>query len=115
MSLSNYFRTVGGELEIGHLIFPTDKITYNYENGDLCSNGRIGNLKLYINGKKFEDYENYLIYPNSNVPPGDCIIIEFSPGNSETTDKICESWLVKGWNYDNFKRREVKIGGKTWR
>ena len=37
---------------------------------------------------KIDDFEEYIISPYSNIPPGDCIIIEFGP-EKQLTDKIC--------------------------
>ncbi len=113
IDLGSYFASVGGELEMGHFIFSTNEKIYDVINGDDC-NGEEGTLKVYVNGGKIDNYENYLIYPDSQSPPGDCVIVLFDETNSETTDKICESWQAKGWGYDNFKRREMKKEEKNW-
>ena len=113
-SLENYFASIGGELELNHLIYQAEDGTINVENGDACSNGKPGILKVFVNGKRIDNSPEYIIYPNSRVPPGDCIIILFDETNSDTTNIICESWEVQGWNYDSFKRREIKIGDNSW-
>ncbi|MCH7567996.1 MAG: hypothetical protein IIA87_01110 [Nanoarchaeota archaeon] len=116
-SLGRYFQAIGGELESapGHLIYPTeDKGIINYQNGDLCPDGSLGTLKVYVNGKRIDDFENYVIYPDSRVPPGDCVIIAFDGSERVTTDILCESWEAQGWSYDDFKRRKVTIGEKIW-
>ncbi len=113
VNLESYFKVIGGELHEGHLRYNAIDNKYDMETGDLC-NGEPGSLKVYINGKRTEDYEEYIIYPNSYVPPGDCIIVSFDETNTSTTEKICESWVVKGWNYQDFKRPAVTIGDRTW-
>ena len=41
--------------------------------------------------QKLIDFEGYLLSPYSNVPPGDCIIIEFSE-EKDFTDKMCDTY-----------------------
>jgi len=117
-SLSFYFRTIGGELEAGHLKYPTNDGKYlEMEEGDSCKNGgqdSLKKLKVYVNGERTENYEDYIIYPDPNVPPGDCIIIIFDSNDEPETNILCESWEVNGWGYDDFTRREVTIKEKTW-
>ncbi len=112
--LANYFAAIGGELEEDHLVYPTGEKIYDYKNNDLCQNGKKGTLKVYINGKKTENFEDHIIYPNSRVPPGDCIIVLFDETNEDTTNILCESWEVKSWDYSSFKRPEIKIGERAW-
>lgn len=113
VTLGEYFERIGGELKSGLLKYPTDKGVITAIDGDKCNKEK-GKLKVYVNGKKIDDFANYLIYPDSNVPPGDCIIIIFDEKNSAKTDILCQSWQVNGWNYDNFQRREVRIGNRVW-
>ena len=114
ITLNRYFEIISGELENNHLVYQTENNIINYENGDTCPDGTKGALKVYINGKKEENYEDYVIYPDSRVPSGDCIIILFDNSDSETTNILCDSWKVNDWNYDNFKRRKITMGDKTW-
>jgi hypothetical protein len=114
IDLGSYFEVVGGELEDGHLIYPTNEKVIEVKNGDFC-NGKEGNLKVYVNGDKIEEPEEYLIYPDSNVPPGDCIIVVFDENIDETTELICDTWEVNGWNYENYERKPVEIGGFSWK
>jgi hypothetical protein len=116
INLERYFKVIGGELDdnVGHLIYPTDEEVINYKDGDSCSDGSIGSLKVYVNGKRVDDYSDYVIYPDSFVPPGDCIIILFDGSDSETTDLICDSWAIHEWEYDSYVRPVVVIGGKSW-
>ncbi|MBI2449545.1 hypothetical protein HYV49_04585 [Candidatus Pacearchaeota archaeon] len=113
-SLKNYFYSIGGELEQNHLIYQTEDGILDLENGDACPNGNPGILKVFVNGRRIDNFNEYVIYPDSRVPPGDCIIILFDETNSDTTNIICESWKVQGWNYDSFKRREINMGDMIW-
>ncbi|MEK6903874.1 MAG: hypothetical protein AABW64_04480 [Nanoarchaeota archaeon] len=113
-TLGAYFRTVGGRLTDEGIIFPAQQGTIAYKNGQLCPDEYRGTLNVYVNGKRIADHENYLIYPDAYVPPGDCIIITFDAGNQDTTNILCESWNAQGWNYDSFQRRTITIGEKTW-
>lgn len=38
--------------------------------------------------------QDYVITGDSNVPPGDCVIVEFAP-TKDTTDKLCEQYGVR--------------------
>lgn len=115
INLKNYFSLIGGELDRGRLRYPTNNRIIEYEDNDACPGEGLGKLKVYINGKLEEHFEDYVIYPDPSVPPGDCIIIIFDETNEETINKICTSWQVAGWNYDSFERKEITIGGNTWR
>jgi len=115
INLGNYFKIIGGELEKGHLLYPTDQGVVEYENLDSCPGEGPGKLKVYVNGKLEENFEDYIIYPDSLVPPGDCIIAVFDETNAETTSKVCTSWQVQDWTYDNFEREEITIGEHRWK
>jgi len=111
--LGGFFEIIGGELEHEHLEYPTQGGLISKEEGDLCGDQK-GELKVYVNGKSEEHYEDYLIYPAGNVPPGDCIIIEFGVDLGEITERLCASWDVQKWNYDSFERPEITLGGEMW-
>jgi hypothetical protein len=115
ISLSKYFEAIGGRLTVDDILYPTESGFVFMENGNLCS-GKTGTLKVYVNGKRIEQPEDYVIYPSSYVPPGDCIIVSFDEQSqsSGTTDKICDSWAVKGWSYQNFDREKKTIGDRSW-
>lgn len=113
INLGEYFEVLGGELSEGHVVYPTVNGIMDYKEGDACNNDA-GSLKVYVNGNLIEDYENYLVYPDSYVPPGDCIIVKFDSDNRSETDILCDTWASQGWNYDSFVRREAKVGNKTW-
>ncbi len=101
VSLGNYFYTIGGKLSNDQLIYPTDDGVVEVANGQFCDQLK-STLKVYVNGKAINNPQDFVMYPAPNVPPGDCVIIEFSPGNELTTNRTCDSWDAKGWNYDNY-------------
>lgn len=112
--LQHYFKAIGGYLDEGRISYPNSEKTISYNNGDKCSSGEIGTLKVYVNGKRIDNFEKYVLYPSSYVPPGDCIIIVFDSSDSGTTSLKCASWETEGWSYEKFHRRTITIGGKTW-
>ncbi len=104
VDLHNFFTTIGGMLSKSASYLPTDSGFAEIKNGDLCSDkeGKIqaflykvenpDDAKNWVYGQeKLEDFENYVLSPYSNVPPGDCIIIEFDE-EKEKTEHICETY-----------------------
>ena len=85
---------------------PTDEGMLEMRNGESC-NGREGKLQVFLykvtnpdsskkwiyRQEKLQDFDEYVLSPYSNVPPGDCIIIEFD-SEKESTDKICASYTA---------------------
>lgn len=110
INLREYFEIIGGQISPNLLIYPT---TTGLVELNSCPDGP-STLKVYVNGKKIDYFENYIPYPNSRVPPGDCIIFLFDNTNEDTTNILCESWAVQGWNYQNYERPKIKIGDKAW-
>ena len=102
-SFRNFFRVQGGELNERFFTIPHRDGFTTFTNGDRCPDGSRGvwNVFLYktdkeaetISVSKLEDYADYVPSPYIEVPPGDCLIFEFGP-ETETTDKICEFYLV---------------------
>lgn len=113
IDLGGYFEIIGGDLKSNFVKYPAIEGIVEKRNGDLCE-GVPGNLKVYVNGNKIEDFENYAVYPDARVPPGDCIIVEFSESTEETTSRICNSWAALGWDYESFQRDERIVGDKKW-
>lgn len=99
ISLSAFFRIVGGDLDSDYLKMPTNQEVVERRTGDLCPDGTQGSLQIFLykagsfNQQKMTDLENYLMTPEQKVPPGDCIIVEFGP-LKEQTDKLCQSYQV---------------------
>ncbi len=103
--LAEFFRVIGGDLENDHMIVPTNRGIILFENGK-CPDGTESLLQGFLykvknpeekkwiyEQIKLEDFENYVISPYPNVPPGDCMIIELDK-EKERTDKICASYEI---------------------
>lgn len=102
-TLGRYLNVVSELTEDG-LIVPTNEGDIEMKKGDLC-NGRLGMLQVFrykitnppfvkkwlMTQEKIEDFKEYIIAPYSNVPPGDCIIVEFAE-EKEKTDHLCETY-----------------------
>lgn len=100
-SLSHFFREVGGSFDSDHLTIPAEKGMITMETGNICPDGTSGILQTFvfktINGEFFQQKvinpEDYIISPQSQVPPGDCVIFEFGP-LKEKTDKLCNFYEI---------------------
>jgi hypothetical protein len=99
INLGSYFRIIGGELTSTSIKYFTNNGLLTYNNGDQCANGE-SKLKVYVNGKKIEKPAEYVPAPQINVPPGDCIILVFDEKDTDTTQKICDSWAAKLGGYE---------------
>lgn len=105
-SLGRFFSEIGGELEHGELIIPTNEGIKTWKSGELCS-GRKAELQVFVyrvtnpenqghfeyTQQKVEDFETFVLAPYSNVPPGDCIIIEFGE-NKQKTEHLCSTYRI---------------------
>lgn len=106
VDLHIFFEFVGGILEEDYFYVPTNEGYVEISNDDLC-NGNAGKLQAFLykvvnpdetknwafEQQKLENFEDYILSPYANVPPGDCIIIEFD-AEKEKTDKVCETYKV---------------------
>ncbi len=98
ISLHNFFDVVGGSLTKDELIVPADKYVVKFHNRDRCDGGP-GMVQVFAyttkDGKAIQKKvdENYILSPYTNVPPGDCIIVEFSPEKT-TTKHMCETYRI---------------------
>jgi len=104
VSLKNFLNVIGGTLTHDSLGVPTNNGNILLHNGELCK-GKSGKVQVFIykivnpkeqgnwiyTQEKIEDAENYVLSPYSQVPAGDCIIIEFDQ-EKEKTDKICTTY-----------------------
>jgi len=118
-SLGKFFDFVGGKLSEDGFELPTNEGTAVRHNGDGCPDGRDGKLQAFVykiidastNQKsnflykqsKLEEPSTYILSPFGNVPPGDCIIVEFGQ-EREKTNKLCDSYKLqklKGNLYGN--------------
>lgn len=99
ISLGGFFKTVGGELTDSYLRIPTHEDMIEMSSG-ICK-GQPAELQVFVyktQGKTFyqeklTDPVSYVPSPYSNIPPGDCIIIEFDTPK-DRTDKICTFYEV---------------------
>lgn len=101
-SLGKFFQVIDGEITNSSLIVPTNNGPVPYTNGSMCADGSEGQVQVfayktdsegYYSQTKLEDPGAYTISPYSQVPPGDCIIVEFG-SNKDRTEKICKSYKV---------------------
>ena len=99
VTLGAFFRVVGGDLHSGYLKFPTNSGVVEMRNGDICPDGSIATLQVFLykagsfNQQELADPENYLMTPEQKVPLGDCVIFEFG-SRKDKTDKLCQSYKV---------------------
>lgn len=112
-SIGHFFETIGGHLTSDSFSYDSVDGPVTVTNGDACGD-EPGTLKVYVNGVRMDDPASYIYYPDPLVPSGDCAIILFDSSDEPTTDKLCESWAVNDWTYDNYERPTVTIGGHTW-
>ncbi len=106
VALDNFFNVIGGGLTEESLGVPTNDGVVLLRNGDSC-NGKPGKVQVFVykvanpqeygkwiyTQEKIEDYMNHVLAPYPQVPPGDCIIVEFDQ-EKESTDKICTTYQV---------------------
>jgi len=107
--LHNFIGVIGGSLSNDKLSIPVHDGLMTVNNGDLC-NGSPGKLQvflfkvtnpdpskntgfLYEQIKLEDNFKDYVLSPYANIPPGDCLIIEFDQ-EKETTDRICSSYSL---------------------
>lgn len=110
-SIGHFFENLGGELDSGILTVPTESGMLTLKDGDRCPDGNIGSLQIFVYSthdkffeqKKLTDFEDYQVSPFTQVPPGDCVILEFGLPKLRT-DKLCESYQIKK-NLNQLKER----------
>ena len=99
--VSHFFELIGGELHDNHISVPTESGMISLQTGQTCPNQTAAALQVFVyksQGETFSqtkllDPESYIISPHSQVPPGDCIIIEFGRVR-EKTDKLCSFYQI---------------------
>lgn len=100
-SIGHFFEALGGSMNNKQLTIPSENGVKTYKDGDICSDGTQASMQVFVYQtkdktfiqKKLEDPQNYVISPHSQVPPGDCIIIEFD-SRKDKTDKLCNFYKV---------------------
>ncbi len=106
-NLHHFLESTGASLTKESLTLPGEKGKVEMRDGILC-NSQPGRLQIFVykivNGYRSQkenfiyrqeklDDPDYVISPYGNVPPGDCIIMEFDV-EKEKTDKMCDSYEV---------------------
>jgi hypothetical protein len=95
-SLGKFWRVVGGQLTSTALTMPTVNGDKTFVNGQDCK-GQPATLQVFVynvdkdkyySQRKLESPASYVISPESNIPPGDCVIVEFDQPK-DRTDKLC--------------------------
>ena len=102
-ALGRFFQFVGGELHNDGFQIPTNDGLIVRRNGDPCKGDRPGILQAFVykthgdtyRQEKLTDPTSYILSPYGNVPPGDCIIVEFDSKEKVETDKLCDSYKLK--------------------
>lgn len=100
--LGNFFKVVGGELEKKYLKIPTDAGNVEMRGGMKCPDNRVATLQVFVyktrnkivSQEKLQDPAHYIISPESQIPPGDCVIFEFTPEIKNKTDKMCKFYEI---------------------
>jgi len=98
-ALGRFFHVIGGLLSKNTLGVPTKEGLVVVNDRQQCPDGIPGTVQVFrwqprnggIVQQKLVDFSQYLMSPESNVPPGDCIIIEFGP-EKKFTDRLCASY-----------------------
>lgn len=104
VELANFFETIGGELTETSFNMPTLDGARELRNGDLCGTSA-GTWQVFVyrhdennpqvfRQLKVRGYTHYLLSPEQNIPPGDCIIVEFD-NPKEKTDHLCPLHAVE--------------------
>lgn len=108
VSFNSFINVIGGKITDESLELPTTDGSLALTDGDNCSDGTIGewNVFLYsVEGKNIAreklsltELKEHILAPEGSVPPGDCIILEFSENKSKT-EHLC-----------NFYKTAIKQG-----
>ena len=114
--LDTFFAVIGGDLTKMSMAYPTGKGLVTAANGELC-NGAAGKLQAFVYmaagnvywQEKVDNFPSYVMSHNTNVPPGDCMIIEFGP-EKNSSDKMCSSYRIAAEKGSIVKRGDV-LGG----
>lgn len=100
-SLGKFFAVIGGQLTTSQLSVPLNDFTQTFQNGQKCPNGQMGQVQVFVyktdgstySQTKLANPASHIISPFSQVPPGDCVIVEFDVPKDKT-EKICRSFKV---------------------
>lgn len=103
VSLGNFFRVIGGFIDTDKMTLIGNNGAQNFVSGQNCPTQSVpSQVQVFvyktspdgvISQEKLVEPPDYTLSPQGNVPPGDCIIVEYAPTKTET-DKICQSYEV---------------------
>jgi hypothetical protein len=103
VNLASFLRVLGGGLTDQTMVIPTTDGDRSFVSGQACS-GEIAQVQGFVfkttgdelMQEKLAHPASYIMSPHSNVPPGDCVVLEFSPPEG-TTQHLCRRFeaLVK--------------------
>ena len=112
VNLARFFEAIGGEMRPTYIRFPTDTGDITIQNGFTChgspGDAGQGHWQAFryktegnrITQEKLENFADYVLAPYSQIPPGDCLILEFSQEIKSKTEKMCNFYKVAIQNGD---------------
>lgn len=101
-NLGNFFKVIGGNVTGAALRVPTNEGVVSFNTGQTCPTGEVGEVQTFVyktdkdgfyTQEKITSPAEYILSPESTVPHGDCIMVEFGPPK-EKTDNMCRSYVV---------------------
>lgn len=102
VSLGKFFEAIDGQFTPTFMRIPTNAGIAIIQNGMDCGDSHPGAWQVFVyktrgqivTQEKLQNYTDYVLSPYSTVPPGDCIIMEFSAENKDRTEKICPFYQI---------------------
>ena len=102
VDLGAFFRVIGGSISNSSLTIPTNEGKKTFISGQKCnSSNDAAELQVFVyeadmvdktySQRKIINPQDFQYVRESQVPPGNCIIIEFNQ-EKEITDKICQTY-----------------------
>lgn len=102
-SVGKFFRVIGGNISASSLTVPTNNGNRTMGSGQMCpGSNQAAEVQMFAfrtnpdktySQIKVNHPDEYTISHHSNVPPADCLIIEFDQPKSKT-DRLCRSYQV---------------------
>lgn len=104
VSLAAFWESVGGKFTAETLVVPTQLGALELKNGANCASGEPAELRMTVYETKnertvrrelsLEEAIRYVPSPENRVPPGACLIFEFTPKDSPPTSHLCEQYRI---------------------
>ncbi len=103
--LQDFFATIGGELTETSFTIPTESGIRLLKNGVPCADTSPGTWQVFVYKQdkhdpsvfyqeKLASYTNYVLSPYEQIPPGDCIIMEFDAVKART-EHLCTFYKIE--------------------